>query len=88
MGHYAFNDLPSKRSGLDLLDHVRVEQGGNIAQIIRILGGDLSEDPSHDLARPGLGQAADKLDLVQFGDGAHRRGDELIDLHLEHLIRL
>src|SRR6266540_1158991 len=39
---------------LELLDHQRVAQCGDIAQ--RLAAGDVLEQPPHDLARAGLGQ--------------------------------
>ena len=41
----------------DTLHDGRVSQGGDVAEVLRLVGGDEAEDPPHDLARPGLGQA-------------------------------
>ena len=41
----------------DGLNDGRLCQGGDVAEVLRLVGGDEAEDPPHDLARPGLGQA-------------------------------
>ncbi len=53
----------------EILHHIRIGQGRNITQLIKLVRGDLSQDPAHDLAGPGLGQCRGKVDDVRGGDG-------------------
>ena len=45
----------------DALHHGRVLQGGDVAQLLRPVGGDLPQDPAHYLAGARLGQAGHDL---------------------------
>ncbi len=66
--------------GLDEgLDDFGIGQGGDISHVLVLAGGDVSQDPAHDLARARLGQPGDDEDLIGCGHGA----DDLADLLFE-----
>ncbi len=54
----------------DLVHHRRIGEGRRIAKLIDLSGGDLPQDPSHDLTRPRLGETRDELEFPGRGDGA------------------
>jgi hypothetical protein len=61
----AFSDLLlsfDKRS-----DHLRVGERGGVANLVRVVLGDLAQDAAHDFAGARLRQAGRKLDFVRHG---------------------
>ena len=85
---YQFLGLFLQSSALDLFHDIRVEKGGDIAEIFSIPGRDLSQDSTHDLSGSGLGQTAYELDFVQFRNSPHGGGDQIIDLFAQLIVRL
>ena len=48
----------------EIFNHCGFSKGAGIAQIGDIIGSDFAENPAHDLARPGFGQAGRPLNKV------------------------
>eukprot|EP00405_Crypthecodinium_cohnii_P000199 CAMPEP_0194769554 /NCGR_PEP_ID=MMETSP0323_2-20130528/43520_1 /TAXON_ID=2866 ORGANISM="Crypthecodinium cohnii, Strain Seligo" /NCGR_SAMPLE_ID=MMETSP0323_2 /ASSEMBLY_ACC=CAM_ASM_000346 /LENGTH=161 /DNA_ID=CAMNT_0039702609 /DNA_START=94 /DNA_END=575 /DNA_ORIENTATION=+ len=64
---------------LELINHARIQEGGGVAEVGGVILGDFSQDATHDLATPRLGQRTGKDDVVRHGEGA----DGLADTHQE-----
>ena len=74
----------SRRTGdpsLDGVDDTGISQGAEITQLVALPGRDLTHDTAHDLARPGLGEVGNDVDLLRGGE----RTDDLPDLEDELL---
>src|SRR5688572_20474499 len=70
-------------------DEVR-DDGGigerrGIAQLVMLVGGDLAQDPAHDLARAGLRQARRPLDVVRLRDRADLLAHPLRELSAQRI---
>src|SRR5690606_24380538 len=70
----------------EVADHAGVGEGRDVAEVARVVLGDLAQDAAHALARPGLRHARGPLDQV----GAGARADLLaapLDQPLATLVR-
>ena len=69
--------------GEEVVDHGGVREGGGVAEVRRVVFGDLAEDAAHDFAGPGFGQSRCPVDRVWRGDGADFRADLSDEFGLE-----
>ena len=60
-----------KRAALDFLNHPRIQQGGDVAEIGGLAFRHLAQDSPHDLSRTGFRKAGNKLDLIRLGYGTN-----------------
>ena len=69
----------------EVVHNCRVGQRGRVAELVGGVLRDLAQDAAHDLARPGLGEFADDVDVSRAGDRADLFGDPAPQLRSEAL---
>ena len=68
-------------------EHRVVLEGGRVSERL-LAGGDVAEQPPHDLPAAGLGQGLGEADLVGTRDGPDLPGHVLLELGAQHLVGL
>src|SRR6516164_9785506 len=84
--HIVLGDFHALHVVPDVLDDLRVGQGGDVPDVSEV--GDGRDHPAHDLSRPGLGHVRDDPDVLRPCDLADLGLNGLADLALQLAARL